>query len=162
MSLPPRWSPRLLLLTAALAPVWLGCGCSQYRPPAITIGPAAVVERTDEAIALGVELDLTNPNDEPLELREFNYAVSIQGKTVYTGRRAAEATLSAKGTKRLTLPVVVPVAQVPATAPDGGIPWSISGNLLYVTPGEIAELLLDTGVRKPKVSFSGKGRSAEH
>jgi hypothetical protein len=38
--------------------------------------------------------------------------------------------------------------------------YSVNGTLEYVTPGDIAQILLDTGVRKPKVTFGGAGELA--
>jgi hypothetical protein len=147
------------LLLGLLA--WGGlAGCSMYRPPAIAVGEATLVEETGEALRLDIALDLTNPNNEPLELIRFEYSVSVDGVSVYRAKRAAEATLSASGGKRLTLPAVVRFDRVPwdgSTRPDE-VRWSIRGSLLYVTPGALAEALLDTGVRKPRTGLTGSGR----
>ena len=35
--------------------------------------------------------------------------------------------------------------------------YRLGGTLEYVTPGEIAEILLDTGLRRPKVIFAATG-----
>ncbi len=142
-----------LLVTVLLA------GCSAYRTPQIEVLGAALAERSDEAEVWRIELSLTNPNSEPFELREFDYRFSVDGQSVYLGRRAAEATLSARSEKRLQIPAVVRFDRC-AAAGEGsltGRSWQIDGSLLYVTPGEIAEMLLDTGARKPRVGFSGSG-----
>jgi len=156
------------MVRAALLPVlWLGLlaigatpGCSTYRAPSISIGQAELVSETEEALRLDIALDLANPNSEPLELIRFDYSVSIDGVSVYRGKRAAEATLSASGGKRLVLPAVVRFDQVPwqASGRPAEAAWSIRGSLLYVTPGALAEILLDTGVRKPRARFGGAGR----
>ena len=149
----------LLVLPAAFIVACVLAGCSGHRPPTITVGDAVVTARTDEALQLEIALDLTNEGDETLELRELSYAVSIDGVTVYDGKRAAEASLSASGAKRLLLPAVVRFDAAPwEGAPPSEAAWSIRGRLLYVTPGQIAEILLDTGVRKPRVIFAGSGR----
>lgn len=149
-----------LLLGLILAPL---AGCSTYGPPTVTVGDAAIVERSDEAVVVDVVLDLANPNPEPFELLTFEYEFAIEGRRVYQGRRAARATLSVRGAKRLEIPAVVRFDRWdPATdGPVEGRAWSLSGKLLYVAPGEIAELLLDTGVRRPTVRFSGRGRLPE-
>ncbi|UCD74663.1 MAG: LEA type 2 family protein [Phycisphaerales bacterium] len=150
----------------AFVPVLLICaaltGCSVYRAPTIAVAGAEVIETTDEAMAIRFALDLTNLNDEALELLQFDYGLSVDGRRVYSGRRAAEATLRAGGEKRLFVPAVLRYDlmgwETGAQPPDIG--YKLSGSLLYVTPGEIAEILLDTGVRKPRVRFSSAGRIA--
>lgn len=147
------------LLLGLLA--WGGlAGCSMYRPPSVAVGEAMLVDETDEALRLDITLDLTNPNNEPLELIRFEYSVSIDGVSVYRAKRAAEATLSASGGKRLTLPAVVRFDRVPwgESARPQEVGWSIRGSLLYITPGALAEALLDTGVRKPRTRLAGSGR----
>lgn len=135
-------------------------GCLGSRPPSIEVGEAVLVEETTEALRLDVALDLANPNDEPLELLQFEYAFSIDGASVFRAKQSAEATLSASGRKRLVLPAVVPLdgAPWPAGARPADAAWSIRGSLLYVAPGALAEALLDTGVRKPRAGFGGSGR----
>jgi hypothetical protein len=153
---------RGFLLSVLLSlPAWMGLtGCFGYRPPSIAVGEMVFVEETPEALRLDIALDLANPNDEPLELLEFEYALSIDGTRLFRARRSAEATLSASGRKRLMLPAVVRLDRAPW--PEGVRPaeaaWSIRGSVLYVTPGALAEALLDTGVRKPRASFGGSGR----
>lgn len=135
-------------------------GCSGYRAPSIAVAGAEVIETTEEAMAIRFALDLTNPNQEALELREFDYALAVDGRKVYSGRRSAEATLRAGGTKRLFIPAVLRFDLMgwDADARPAGVGYSLTGSLLYVTPGEIAEILLDTGVRKPRVRFTDAGR----
>lgn len=147
-----------LLLLACLALA----GCTGYRAPSIKVAGAQFIEQTDEAVTLRFDLDLENPNTETLELRQFDYRVSIDGRRAYTGRRAAEASLAAGMTKRLTVPAVLRFDEMgwDAGARPAEVTYGLSGSLLYVTPGEIAEILLDTGVRKPRARFSGKGKAA--
>lgn len=148
----------------ASALVLLACvllaGCSGYRAPSINVAGAEVIETTEEAVAIRFALDLVNPNPEALELRQFDYALAVDGRKVYSGRRSAEATLRAGGTKRLFIPAVVRYDLMgwDARAHPAEVGYSLNGSLLYVTPGEIAEILLDTGVRKPRIRFSDTGR----
>jgi hypothetical protein len=37
------------------------------------------------------------------------------------------------------------------------VPYRLSGTLQYITPGALAELLFDTGVSQPDVSFVQSG-----
>ncbi len=134
-------------------------GCSSYQSPHIQTLDATLIDRSDEALAIQIELNLENPNDEPLELRVFDYVVHVNDRRAYAGKRAAQATLSARGGKTLTIPAVVRFDEQhwDAADPPAQLSWSVRGTLLYVTPGEIAEILLDTGVRKPMATFSGSG-----
>ena len=143
------------LIIATIVPA---TGCSiVYRPPSIAVMEATVTERTDEALRLDIELALSNPNDEPLELREFVYEVSLDGESVYTGRRAAEATLSARSEKRIALPAVIRFDGL-KTVP-GAAGWSVRGSVLYLTPTVLAEILLDADLYEPRAGFQGDGQA---
>ena len=134
-------------------------GCSGFREPVVTIVNASVTEKSDIAVGLGLLLDLANSNNEPVELNEFIYAVTINGTGTYRGRWSASATLPSNGSRRLVIPAVVRYEQLGWT--ENSVPaeamFEVSGTLLYIAPGDIAEILFDTGVRKPTVSFSGNG-----
>ncbi len=134
-------------------------GCSIRRPPLIALTGVTVAESTAEATALRFHLELVNPNPEPLRLREFRYTLLIDGTPVYRGRRAAEATLSAGGTRQLAIPAVLASTAIGTAA--GGQPvelrYTLIGSLEYLSPGELAEILFDTGVRRTRVSFQESG-----
>lgn len=119
-----------------------------------------MVEATDEALALAFVLDLTNPNPAAVELDEFTYTVSIDGMKVYAGRRAAEATLGASGSRRITIPAVIPFHDLGWTARTlpADAAYKIRGRLRYLAPSQLARIFLDTNVLKPGVGFAGEGR----
>jgi hypothetical protein len=151
--------PSSCLRLAGLALGALVTGCSSYRSPAIQVQNVRVVDQTDEAITLGFDLAVTNPNDEPLKLLDFNYSLTVDGKGVYSGKRSAEATLNAAGEQRVTLPAVVPFQRTgwqPGSVPAQA-DYAISGSVLFLTPGEIALILFDSGVRRPKARFAQAG-----
>jgi hypothetical protein len=137
-------------------------GCSGYRSPAISVKEVAITEARDDAVALAFALDVRNPNDAPLELYEFRYTLAIDGKQVYAGRRAPDATLGTSATQRMTLPAVVPYRRLgwPAEAPPPQARYALSGKLVYLVPSTFAKILFDTGVRRPKSSFSKRGQLA--
>lgn len=163
--------------------IWLACtapplalgGCETLRPPQLTLGEAVVTEKTDEAIAFDVAVDMINPNPQELELQEFRYTVAVDGRQVFQGRRSAEASLPAEGGKRVRIPGVVRYDQMNWSAPPGAgaedgvssggsgasLPeqanYRVHGTLTYIVPGALAEILFDTGVRRPRVGFSGEG-----
>jgi len=116
-----------------------------------------VIETSREAMTLHIAADLSNPNDEPLKLLSFSYQVKMDGLKVYQGERAAEATLAANEQRQVIIPAVIRFADAGGSvaAPPANIIYSISGSLQYITPGEIAQILFDSGVRKPKAGFQG-------
>jgi hypothetical protein len=102
-------------------------------------------------------LDAYNDNEIPLPLRDVTYSVTLDGREVFRGTRSAEATLRRKGVQQLRLPAVIAIE--PGDSPPTGMQeFRLSGTLTYVTPGKIAELLFDTGVRVPSVGFATEGQ----
>ena len=142
--------------------VLLTAGCTGFRSPAISVEKVAATRMTGEALALAIVMRLENPNNAPLELHEFRYTVSIDGTKVYAGRRAGGATLSANGTRQVTIPAVVNYDRIGwrAGGPPRTFNYALDGTLTYNAPSEIAQVLFDTGVRRPRVSFSKRGEVA--
>jgi len=134
-------------------------GCTAYRDPSVSVLGVTVTETADGLLGLDFSLVLENPNDQPLALREFNYTLAVDGAVAYRGRWAASATLPASGSRRLSIPAVVRYDLVGRTASSGGPKprYDLAGHVLYIVPGEIAEILFDTGGRKPKASFTAQG-----
>jgi hypothetical protein len=127
------------------------------QPPRVAVLSASLDESSAGAASIDIALQLSNPNDDPLPLIEFEYTVSLDGKQVYDGRRAALATLSKGSERTLTVPAVIIYEHTGWRAGSGAQPLvGISGTLRYRTPGTFADLLFDFGVRKPKVRFSGE------
>jgi hypothetical protein len=118
-----------------------------------------VTETADGLLGLDFSLVMENPNEQPLALHEFNYTLAVDGTVAYRGRWAASATLPAFGTRLLSIPAVVRYDQVGRAAASGTSKprYDLAGHVLYLVPGEIAEILFDTGVRKPKASFAAQG-----
>jgi hypothetical protein len=135
-------------------------GSSGFRSPAISVNEVAVTGTSDEAVALAFAIDLHNPNDAPLELYEFRYTLAIDGTQVYAGRRAPGANVGPAATQRLTLPAIIPYDRLGWTVAvhPPHAEYALTGRLVYTVPSTIAELLFDTGVRRPTSSFSSRGQ----
>ena len=146
--------------TVAGLMLWSVLGCAGHRSPTISLAQVALTESSDEALSLAFVLELKNPRNEALVLYEFTYSLAIDGRPVYQGRRAAEATLSASGTRQLTIPAVVPFARLGWTpaARAGKVTYALTGTVQYNSPGDLARLLFETGVRRPKISFAHRGQ----
>ena len=143
-----------MLLTCLLAlPL---TGCSSYDAPRLAVSSVVLADRSDEAVVLNVTLDAQNSNEVELPLETIEYTVRVDGRVVFEGTRSAEATLRREGTQQIVLPVAIRLE--PDARLRGEYPYTIRGELTYVTPGEIAQLLFDAGVRRPTVSFTDRGR----
>lgn len=147
----PHLLAALLLFTCACALP----ACSGVSAPRLEHAEATVTERTAEGVALTFTLDAYNDNDIALPLREIDYALELNGQTVFRGTRSAEATLRRRGVQQVRLPAVL----VPGPdAPSGPAEFRLTGTITYVTPGRLAEVLFDSGVRVPSVSFESRGQ----
>jgi LEA14-like dessication related protein len=149
-------APFPIVLTIAASAV-VG-GCTTYEHPTIDITSARMTDATDEAASLNFGLHLHNPNNEPLTLLDFEYTMNVDGRQVFEGKRAAETTLAARGSKNVAIPAVIPYE---AAEWLNGLPpearYQLKGKLRYLTPGKIFQVLFDLGVRRPTVGFSDAG-----
>ncbi len=144
-----------MVLGCGWAALGLG-GCSTYSAPALRVAKVEVGEQTSDGLVLRFAIDADNRNDIELPLREVNYTLRLDGKDVFTGVRSPEASLRRLGTQRIVFPAVVPLGPGVA-APSGLVRFEIAGNLEYTTPGQVAEILFDAGLRRPSVSFRDAG-----
>lgn len=139
-------------LTALVFAAALAGGCAVQRPTAEVTG-VRVGDATDEGSRVVVTVALHNRSDTPLPIRETRYTLQVDGEE-FAFTDVAPATIPASGTQTLRLPAAV---RIPASAIDGRT-YEVSGQATYVPPGEIRDLLTDSGVPLPSVSFSGSGR----
>lgn len=143
-------------LVLTLAPIALALGgCSSYSDPSIKVLEARAAERSAEGVVLNFVVEGSNPNDVALPLRSVQYSVFVNDQRVFDGVRSPEATLRRFGTREIELPAAIPAGQVPAL--DSTTTYRIEGVMEYTTPGALAELLFDNDLRRPKVTFSGRG-----
>lgn len=151
--LPLRFVGVILTALASLS------GCTSYVDPKIFVTGVSLGESTDEAMVLRFAVDLNNPNKEPIQLLEFDYEVSIDGVKAYSGKRSARQTLAGNSERQTELPGVISfdvVGWSPAGIPST-VKYEIEGKLQYLTPGEFAQVLLDTGFRRPHSDFRQSG-----
>jgi hypothetical protein len=130
-------------------------GCSSYSDPTLRVAGAGVADEGPGALVLNVTIAAQNRNHVELPLREIDYSVSIDGREVFRAVRSPEATLRRLGEQTFTVPAVVTYS---GERPTGMHEFQIEASLKYVTPGELAQALFDTGVRRPTVRFSDRGR----
>lgn len=155
---PSAFHRRCFPLTALVLVVL--SGCSGFRPPTASLREVTIIERGNAGTTLQFTFELENPNAEPMELQDVTYRVSLDGTEVFRGRRATLTTLPAGGMREVAIPAVVlsETLDLSAIAPAQTVPYAFSGALVYIAPGEIAEILLDTGVRKPTTRIRASGQ----
>jgi LEA14-like dessication related protein len=130
-------------------------GCAGTSAPTFNVTAAQALERTPDGVSVVFDVAAQNDNDDPLPLREVEYTLDINGQRAFAGTRSAEATLRRNGSQTIRLPAVVNLARVGEIT--GPARYRLSGTVKYVTPGQLAEIFFDTGVRIPTASFSGEG-----
>ncbi len=143
-----------------LCVVGLGGGCSKWAAPTLRVTGASVTDESDEGFVISFTLEGENSNDEPLPLHAVQYRVLLDGKTVFNGVRSAEVTLPRYGTQTLQLPASIShedYAGSPDELVQSGVRFQVSGVLVYITPGNLSDLLFDVGIRRPKVAFVERG-----
>lgn len=153
-----RWCPSRVFTLLLLAVFGLaGCMGSPHvvvdRAVWVSIGDSKA-DIGDEASVLNIDMTLSNPNDQPIELREVQYRVSHQGREVYTGRRATHMTLLPGVTSQLALPVVIRGGREPAHTGQ----LNITGTMEYVETGRLALVMRDLGMPRPTAGFSGSAQ----
>lgn len=124
--------------------------CTSSRPPIAEYTFSNVTESLPSAVSLDVAFDLSNNNDEPIRLVQYRYTVSVAGNTVYRGLTEAEQTLPRGSTTATTIPIVLPRAFLVG---NNTVVWHLRGTLDYLSPGALAETLVDSKLWQPSISI---------
>lgn len=128
-------------------------GCASFSPPDVGVTQVRITERTEDGELLLITLEARNPNDQLLPLRDITYRLEADGRRVFAGRRSAEATVGRAGVQTISLPAAIPIGQ----AVQQGSRFTVSGQITYLSPGPLAEVLFDVGLLRPTVGFRGTG-----
>lgn len=127
-------------------------GCSSFKAPTLEAVGVTPAPAANGGQVITVRMKATNPNREPMPLEEAYYALSLDGRTVFNGRRSPQVTLPPYGEREFDLPTVVP-----GEALGDAETFDVRGNVTYRTPGELAETMFDSGLRRPSERFSMSG-----
>lgn len=154
---------RAFIAMASLLPAlaFLG-GCFLETPPQVSVtglNVLALGASDTPSAQLGVDLELENPTREPIQLEQFDYTVVVESggeRDRWSGRWSALRTLPAGKTVSMSIPAVVPYTF--ADAPEEA-EWRVSGSISYKAPGRLAQILFDTGFRRPRHQFGQRGTS---
>ncbi|MBL8746854.1 MAG: LEA type 2 family protein [Phycisphaerae bacterium] len=135
-------------------------GCQSQPAPTLEVTQVAITEQTAQGMVVTFRVRADNRGDEALPLRTVRYSISLDGRPAFSGERNAESTVRRHGSQEFLLPVALTLGEgkdLPAV-PSGQVSYSLSGSVEYEVPGSIAEVLFDTGIRRPSASFSESGR----
>ncbi len=149
-----RWSSGAwCLILTVLAGTFVG-GCASG--PTVKAVKAERVAWTDEAAELRVTLELTNPNDAPVELTEWEYTATVNGRTVYQGLWIAAITLPVGVPMTTELPVVIAAADMAGLE---SATWSLGGSVGYRATRQLDRLLYQLGINRLSAGFQVNGQA---
>lgn len=151
-----RVTPRsrsLGIVVGAFA-VAMATGCSSSKAPTFRVAGVQMREATEAGTELLFIIEASNPNSQEIPLFQADYGVALGGSEAFSARRTPEATLRRYSTQTFTLPVAIPADRMPA---GDRVPYSFSATITYIMPGELAEILFDREIKKPKSSFTDSG-----
>lgn len=129
----------------------IGCG---VRAPQVHYLESSVTQSTPEAVAMEIEFEVSNNNDEPLQLTLFDYTVSVDGNIVYRGKHSAQQTVPTATAVTSKIPAVIQRNQILGLQ---NATWRLSGLLGYIPPKEFTKTLLKSGIWKPTTQVHAHG-----
>lgn len=142
-----RHSARLL---ASLMGAALCAGC--VAPPEISVTAANLVEVGEDASEFSIEMSLENTSEVPIKLDMWDYRFTI-GSNSYSGRWSAALTIPPTQKVIATIPAVLPNSTGIAAESS----WRVGGDVTFLAPSRLAEVLFELGLNRPTASFSGSG-----
>ena len=146
---------RFIVLLAALMPVLFSVGCNTVRAPKFESVGVREIERTDARTVYGFLVKATNPNRDPIPLREVTYTITLDDSYTFSGVRSPESTLHTFGEHTFELPAVF---EVPASSLVGLMDFKITGHTKFLRPGKLNEVLFDSNVSVPKAPLNLRGK----
>jgi hypothetical protein len=147
----PAQKSALRPFAALLAAALLLAGCA--ADPAVRAVRGERVNTTAEATEVHLFLELTNPNQAPLELITWDYAVSVDGRTAYQGRWMPSLTLPPNVAIGTELPAVIPASFGDISKAS----WRVQGVVDYRATRQLDRLLYQLGVTRLHASFQADG-----
>lgn len=143
------------LCAAAVVAVTAGCAAG----PAVRGVKAEQVTTTADATHVNLTLEMLNTNDAPIELTEWHYSATVNGRTVYSGTWVAALTLPARVPMTTTIPVVIPRSSEVDIAHTK---WSVGGSVGYRATRQIDRLLYQLGINRLSAGFDVRGDTITH
>lgn len=113
------------------------------------------VERTETRTVYSFRMQATNPNREPIPLREVTYRVTLDNQYTFSGVRSPETTLHIYGQHEFEIPAVF---EIGSNQIAGIVDYTLVGSTKYLKPGKFNEVLYDSKVIVPKSEFTLRGK----
>jgi len=82
-----------------------GVGCTTLQKPSAIITGSSLQGVTPEGFTVGLNLDVSNPNEVVIPLSGATYSVNVVGTKLFDGVASPSASIPAKGTLPVTLPI---------------------------------------------------------
>ncbi len=143
----------LCTLVLAGASILLG-GCSKAMAPTFAAMGVREVEHHEDRSVIEFSIQATNPNKEPIPLKQIRYRVEIDGVEVFSGVRSPQTTLHTYSSHVFKLPAVIPAS---ALSGSESVSYLVVGTAQYVPPGRLSEVLFDAEVKVPEAVIELSG-----
>ncbi len=127
------------------------CG---VRAPVSQFTKSKIMRSTPEAVVIEAEFEISNTNDEPLQLKNFNYTVTSGSQLLYKGLAAAQQTVPRWSSIQCRIPIVIRRNDFASNSP---VAWKLIGTLAYIPPTALSQTLLKSGWWKPTMRVQGHG-----
>lgn len=142
------------LFLAAISAILVLGGCQQVQPPVFSAVGVREIEHTQERSVIEFSVQATNPNKEPIPLKQIHYRVEIDGVEVFVGIRTPQITLHTFSSHVFDLPAVIPSD---ALSGSKSVTYQLTGTAQYIPPGRLAEVLFDAEMKVPEAVLDLSG-----
>jgi Late embryogenesis abundant protein len=126
-------------------------GCNGAVAPRFRAVGVREIESDNERTVIEFTVEATNPNVDPIPLRQINYSITMNGEVVFTGVRSPETTLHTFSSHVFKLPAVLPTSVMNSS---GELAYSLTGTAQYIPPGRLAEVLFDAELKVPEAPIN--------
>lgn len=144
-----------VLVILTLCALLLSTGCSSVKSPRFESMGVKQLEQTDSRTVYAFIVKATNPNKEPIPLKEVAYTVTLDNAHTFQGVRSPETTLHTYGEHIFELPAVFDLSPSDLA---GTLDYKLSGSVKYLKPGKLNEVMYDSKVSVPKAAFTLRGK----
>ena len=142
--------------------IGMGCAVGPMLTEGIVQTPEAVVEsvrvvdQTDDGLRLEAVVRIRNPNEVGLAAQRGSVWFELEGLRPYEARMEPTIALPPSGERLWRVPVAVAKPSPGWSA--GGRSYKMEVELRFVPPGELREILTESGVPLPWLSATARGR----
>lgn len=129
-------------------------GCNKAVAPTFKAVGVREVQQDGDRSVIEFLIEATNPNRDPLPLRQVHYTVRLDDQDVFSGVRSPETTLHTYSSHVFELPAVLELGSFSGT---GIVNYTIVGTVQYIPPGQLSEVLFDAEIKVPEAVLNLSG-----